>query len=250
MINDQAQISFVAPDAVATSTMDFQVTVTDSAATPNIATDTISITVNDNGINQYPDDVTTFYSYNNEPMAIQLSVIDPLISASITNLQPFSSDIITDTNNAPDSLLYDLLGVGIAVDTPAASVVLTLHFPEAIPEDGDFYQYIPGDGWINNSEPRDFNNLVFDATTSSWVETSEQVTFNADRTIAYITITDGGPSDADGLANGVIIYRGGAGINVEQAVQQNGAGGSVNPLTLLCFSIVLVVTSRKYKIIS
>ena len=246
-VDNLAQVSFVAPQITTTGVMQFQVTVTDTAS--SVSSATTSVTLTDNGISLYPPDAIPFYSYSNQPMAISIAVDDALSSSNITNLQPLSSGFVTDTQNMPASLPYDLLGIAISTDTPASSVVLTLHFPEPIPEGVDFYQYISGQGWVNNSEPRDFNNLVYDTASASWVETSEQVTFSADRTRVYIHITDGGPSDDDGLVNGVIRYLGGVGVNVEEPVIQNGtAGGALGPLFILVLFVWLArVRSKAFK---
>ena len=242
-VNNQQSISFTLPPITPAESgliMDFQLSATDATGLSSMAT--TSITIIDNGINSYPGDAISFYSNNSQPMAINLTSTDPLTNIEISVLQPISPDSITDTINRPSSFPYDLLNFEVILSNPGTVAEITLFFPEAAPEDLDFYQYINTNGWINNSGARDFDNLIF--TTGGWAETSEQAYFNADRTQVTLQITDGGPSDADGLANGVINYTSGIGRKPAAAHQQAGASGSIHPLSAFVLLFILFITGR------
>lgn len=243
-VDNQPSISFALPSISAAEsgmTMDFELSVIDSQGLT--ASDIISITIIDNGITTYPDTSISFYSNNNQPMALDISSPDASNDAELSILQPLSPDSITDTENRPTSFPYELLDFEVAISTPGSAVEIALFFPESIPENFDYYQYINTSGWLNNSDSRDFDNLTF--TTGGWSETSEQVTFNADRTQVTIYVTDGGPGDADGLANGSIRYLSGIGENPATSRKQAGATGSTN-LAVLMLLVFIQLRLRRH----
>jgi hypothetical protein len=48
--------------------------------------------------------------------------------------------------------------------------------------------------------------------TSTWYDFSSYAKFSSDRKSVTLTLRDGGPSDADGIANGVIVDPAGIGV--------------------------------------
>gem|GEM_PF-1470534 len=93
------------------------------------------------------------------------------------------------TADLPDGILggiqmpYGLFSYRVDGLTPGEEVNITFYFPEAIPSDAGWYKYDSADGDI------------YDYTENISIDGSKVV----------LTITDGGPGDEDGLANGIII---------------------------------------------
>ncbi|MDH5766587.1 MAG: hypothetical protein OEZ38_11285, partial [Gammaproteobacteria bacterium] len=233
-INDQEYINFTLPPispAESGMVLDFELVATDSNGL--FATATTSITLIDNGITTtYPETAISFYSNNSEEMAISLDSTDPANTATFNLIQPFSPDVITDTSDRPASFPYDLVDLEVITSNPGDTVEIILYYPEPIADGFDLYQYIDTNGWVDNSGSRDFDNLTY--TVNGWAETSEQAQFSADRTQISIRVTDGGPGDADGLANGIISYiNSGIGSAPANNHKQAGATGSISPVILL-----------------
>ena len=72
----------------------------------------------------------------------------------------------------------------IYAGSPGETVVLSVLFADQIPDSAKWYKYTTHQGWI------DF---------------SSNVTFSQDRYQAFVTLTDGGTGDDDGIANSIIV---------------------------------------------
>ena len=86
---------------------------------------------------------------------------------------------------APQFLAFGLIHFKLLVNEPGAEVLVTIHLSKRAYDDGIWYKYNP----------------VLD----EWQDYSDYTSFSADRKTAYLTLTDGGFGDADGIANGVIV---------------------------------------------
>ena len=62
---------------------------------------------------------------------------------------------------------------------------MTIYLSQAAYDDGIWYKYDP--------------------VNAEWFDYSEFIDFSADRKTVYLTLTDGGFGDADGIANGIIV---------------------------------------------
>jgi hypothetical protein len=109
------------------------------------------------------------------------------------------------------SMPFGVIDFKIAVNQPGDQAVVTLHFSEAAPAAGRWYKY--------------------DSTANKWEDFSANSVFSSDRHSVALTLTDGGPGDADGVANGVIVDPSAlgvpapAGINESASSASSGGGG-------------------------
>ena len=179
-----AKPTFVTPPVdVIGIDLTFQLTVTDNGGLQ--ASDEVTVTIDDNGITGFPDDVLALESSTGESIGIKIISGGNLVSLKIIDPQT-----IADTKNRPDDLIYGLLDMTIKTDTVGGTVTLTVYLPNPAPDYYTWCKYSPTNGW------RDFsNNIVFN-------DTRDQVT---------ITLTDGGAGDDDGVANGIIVDPSGLG---------------------------------------
>jgi len=243
LIANDASSQLVAPAIAPENSgllLDFELLAKDADGLSAVAT--TQITIVDNGISGFPSGVTTFTSFNNQPMGISIESLDPTISAVITGLLPEDDASVTDKLNRPSAFPYALTNLEINLSAPG-SVLVTLYFPEPVPDNVDFYQYLSSYGWVNTSKAKDFSDLTY-SSANGWAEITQEVEFSADRTRVAILLSDGGPSDDDGLVNGVIHSKGGPGVNPEVSTSQSGSG-ALHPLSLLLTGLLLLPVWRR-----
>jgi chitinase len=99
----------------------------------------------------------------------------------------------------PNSLPFGLIDFKIAVAKPGDRATVTLYFSEAAPSGSRWY--------------------MFDTVASVWADFSTYANFASDRRSVVLTLADGGPGDADGIANGVIVDPGGVGVSNDNVIQ-------------------------------
>ena len=119
---------------------------------------------------------------------ICLSIRDAENAESIVSIQsetPADTDLLLSAHNGPKFLAFGLIHFSLLVEEPGDEVVVTIYLSKAAYDDGIWYKYDP----VNDE----------------WVDYSEFIDFSADRKTAYLTLTDGGFGDADGIENGVIV---------------------------------------------
>jgi hypothetical protein len=85
----------------------------------------------------------------------------------------------------PLRMPFGLINFKIAVLNPGDQAVVKLYFSEPAPAKGRWYKY--------------------DSISDSWYDFSAYARFAANRRSLTLTLRDGGPGDADGVANGVIV---------------------------------------------
>ena len=160
----------------------FRLTVTDDDGL--LATDDLSVTEQDNGITQFPDNVLTLVSAGGN-VGVRAAA-----GNNIVELRAVDATTITDQTNRPTSLPNGLISVVVRVQNPGAraEVVYFLNAPAAA-----------GLTWVKYS------------TRLGWQDFGSHAVFNADRTQVTVTLTDGGAGDDDGVANGVIVDPSGPG---------------------------------------
>ena len=100
-------------------------------------------------------------------------------------------------------LPFGLINFKIAVATPGDQAVVNLYFSEAVHPSSKWYKY--------------------DHIADTWCDFSAYAVFAADRRSVTVTLRDGGPVDADGVANGVIVDP--AGVVEEADAETVGSGG-------------------------
>ena len=165
--------------------------------------DTINVIVRDNGITGFPADAVTFYSIDNQPLALQIHD-----GGHLVRLEAVDSDFADDTGNRPELLPYGLIDMDVKALSVGGSVVLTVYLPEGASEDATWYNYSDAAGWQDYSGNIEFN------------DSRDQVT---------IVLTDGGDGDNDRQANAMILDPSGLGIREPAADSSDstddGSGG-------------------------
>ena len=171
----------------------FQLTVTDNGGLQ--ASDEVTVTIGDNGITIFQDDVLPMTSSTGEN--IGMKEVSGGNCVSINFIDPSN---ITDEADRPEDLIYGLFDIQIKTDNIEGTVTLKMYLPTPAPIDYTWFKYSSTNGW------RDFSdNVIFN-------DTRDQVT---------ITLTDGGAGDDDGVANGTIVDPSGLGF----LPFDGGAGG-------------------------
>ncbi|MGE5258115.1 MAG: fibronectin type III domain-containing protein [Hyphomicrobiales bacterium] len=126
---------------------------------------------------------------------------------SVESEDPQQLDLHAD--NKPKDMPFGVLNVKIAVANPGDQAVVRLYFLDPAPVNGKWYEY--------------------DKALNRWIDFSAYTEFASDRMSAALTLRDGGPGDADGVANGIIIDPGGIGLadaGDSGGSQSAGSGGS------------------------
>ena len=197
--------TFVAAPITEDATVVFQLTVYDSGGLPD--SDTVEITIKENGIHSLPDDVITFHTTAAKVLGIRSGSGAALVSLYAVDPE---SDNISDRTGMPENLIYGLIDFKIKIDTPddKNSTTVTIFLPESVPEGYKWYKYSQARGWY------DF---------------SANITFNSERNQLSFTLVDGGTGDDDGEQNGIIEDPSGLGIAPANSVSTNtgsSGGGS------------------------
>jgi hypothetical protein len=178
--------TFVAAPITEDTTVVFQLTVYDSGGVSD--SDTVDITIKENGIHDLPDDVITFPS-----TAAKVMGLKPGSGAVLVSLYPVDpeGEDIGDRNRMPESMIYGLIDFKIKVDTPGSSATVTIFLPESVPQGYKWYKYSQNHGWYDYSA---------------------NVSFNSERNQLSLTLVDGGTGDDDGEQNGMIEDPSGLGV--------------------------------------
>lgn len=194
--------TFVTPPVGSGGTeVTFKLTVADSGGLED--SDEMSVTIYDNGLTGFPEDVLTVHCSTGEHIGIKVEKGGTCIF--LDAVDPAS---LFDASNRPDDVPYGLIDIEIKVDTPGSSVLLTFYLPTPAPEGYTWYKYSPSNGWHDYST---------------------RTTFNSARNRAVLSLTDGGAGDDDGASNGVIVDASGLGyaasIAPADAGGREGGGG-------------------------
>jgi len=180
------QPTFVSPPVDITGTiLAFNLTVEDNGGLQ--AGDTVYVTVMDNGITGFPENVHTMITASGDPIGIIEN--NGGVFISLNTIDPSS---ITVSPDMPEDFSIGLIDMHIKVASPGATTSVTVYLPTPAPEGYKWYKYNSSDGWIDYSA-----NAVFNAT----------------RDEISLTLTDGGLGDDDKDANGVIADPSGLGIS-------------------------------------
>ncbi|MEA2060984.1 MAG: choice-of-anchor U domain-containing protein [Thermodesulfobacteriota bacterium] len=169
--------TFVAPCADFVSSLTFQLTITDNKG--NKSTDEITVSVGDNGIEQFPDLAATFKSADGSHN-LGMNIVG---QGDLVLLKGRYSEFISEQYNRPGNMIYGLIQCRIKVPSPGDRADFIIYLPQGLAQDYSCYKYNDAKGWYGVTE-----NIMFDAA----------------RQKAYISIVDGGPCDDDGAADGII----------------------------------------------
>jgi hypothetical protein len=143
-------------------------------------------------------DLTSIRVDDNLQMAVQVPETDGFVSF----MEWFDPAGFAETDSKPISLPFGLINFKIRVDAPGDSADATVYYSEPIPEDTEWLMYDAQNGW-------------YDASGFS--------TAAPDRKSMALRLTDGGSGDADGVANGVILVTGGAGVPAPGVHSKSGS---------------------------
>jgi hypothetical protein len=180
-----AMPTFVAlPVDVSGETLTFQLTVKDNGGLEG--SDEVLVTVNDNGITGFPDDVVTMTSSTGESIGIKVDS-----GGNCASLSAIDPSTIADTTNGPEDLIYGLIDIQIKTHTVGGTAFLTIYLPDPAPYGYKWYKYVANTGWYDYSE---------------------YAVFNFDRTQLALKLIDGGIGDDDGVADRMIVDPCGLGI--------------------------------------
>jgi len=179
------QPTFVSPPVDITGTiLTFNLTVEDTGGLQT--GDTVSVTVNDNGITGFPDNVHTTTTASGDPIGIIENN-----GGVFTILNTIDPSSITVSPDMPEDFTIGLIDMHIKVTSPGATTNVTVYLPTPAPDGYKWYKYNSSNGWMDFSANAVFNN------------TRDEVT---------LTLTDGGLGDDDNEVNGVIVDPSGLGI--------------------------------------
>jgi len=192
--------TFVAAPITENTTVIFQLTVYDSGGLSD--SDTVEITIEENGIHDFPDDVITFHATAAKVLGIRSGS-----GAGLVSLYPVDpeGDNILDRTGMPENLIYGLIDFKIKIDKPGDNAPVTIFLPESVPEGYKWYKYSQVRGWY------DF---------------SANVSFNSERDQLTLTLVDGGTGDDDGEQNGMIEDPSGLGVAPADFVSTDTASSS------------------------
>ncbi|MGD9289987.1 MAG: hypothetical protein PVG74_20375, partial [Desulfobacterales bacterium] len=95
------------------------------------------------------------------------------------------TELFPSEQDGPNFLAFGLIHFKLLVKEPGADVLVTFFLSQPAYDDGIWYKYDP----VNDE----------------WFDYSEFIDFSDDRKTFYLTLTDGGFGDADGIENGIIV---------------------------------------------
>ncbi len=188
------QPTFVAP-AVDLQGISFLLSVEDKGGL--VDSDELLITVNDNGIQGFPDDVVTMRSVTGKEMGIYVQ------GGSLVKLSSLNPTEISDGVNRPENFIYGLLSMDILTDSGNSDVAVTIYLSDGAPEGYHWYRYGAG----------------------GWEDFEERAAFNSKRDLVRFVLTDNGWGDngAGSGADGRIAHLSGLGrIDSPNTVEEDG----------------------------
>ena len=200
-----ANLTFVTPSVdINGATLVFGLVVRDHGGLES--SDSVTVTINDNGITTFDQSVLPTISSTGEP----IGVIEESGGNYVT-LHIIDPSTLSDDYNRPDTLIYDMVDMKIKVNRPGETVRIKLFLPEPLPEGTTLYHY-----------SRDANG---------WTDYSSYAAFNPQRTQVTITMIDGGIGDDDGVSNGLIVDPFALGTTSSTSIpsasdSESGGGGS------------------------
>ncbi len=140
--------------------------------------------LDDNGTFDDNESSDTWKCLNTETGDKHVGVKVP--AGSVINIaESIDPESITDTVNKPDNLPHTFVSFTITVPNPGDSIDITVYLSGTLPGNTAWYTWNTALGW--------------QAHPATITQT------NAGDTKVVFIKTDGGPGDADGLANGVIV---------------------------------------------
>ncbi len=119
---------------------------------------------------------------------IGLGTKDSPKTVNILSLQsedPSDQQIYPEMTAPPGMMPFGLVSFKVLVDNPGDQAELTVYFSEEAP---------PGSVWYK-----------YDSVQNTWIDFADYAVLSPNRMSLKLYLQDGGPGDADGVANGVIV---------------------------------------------
>jgi hypothetical protein len=187
--------TFVTPPIDVDGTLlSFRLTVWDNVGLQG--SEEISVSIEDNGITGFPDDVITTTATTGEDFGVKVES-----GGSLVSLETIDPSSITDTQNKPQKTPYGMVGIQIKTDTTGGTAVVRFYLSGSAPHRSKWHKYDPKTGWKNYSR---------------------YAVFNSARDQVSVTVIDGGIGDDDSVADGVIIDP--SGLETDPAVDTGETG--------------------------
>jgi len=159
--------------------------------------DEVSVTVNDNGISGFPDDVLTMICSTGKHIGVK-------VQSELVSITAVDPDTIPDSEDKPDNLPYGLFDLLIKTEAVGGTAKVTFYLESPAGNDDKWYKYI--------------------ASTGVWEDCSPYAVFNAARDQVTLTLVDGGDGD-DGPADGWVVDPSGLNASSETSTSSGGGGG-------------------------
>ena len=159
----------------------------------------VTITVNDNGIDDFPDDVLTMTCSTGKHIGVKVESGGAYVS--ITAIAPVT---IPDSSDKPENLPYGLFDLLIKADAVGGNAKVTFYLESQAGNDDKWFKY--------------------KTSTGVWEDCSAYAVFNAARDQVTITLVDGGEGD-DGPADGWIVDPSGLSSSASTSTSSDGGGG-------------------------
>ena len=159
----------------------------------------VTITVNDNGIEGFPDDVLTMTCSTGKQIGTKVES-----GGDFVNLAAVDPVTIPDSPDKPENLPYGLFDLLIKADTIGGTVKVTYYLEG---------QAGSNDKWFKYKE-----------SAGIWEDCSAYAVFNSARDQVTLTLVDGGDGD-DGPADGWIVDPSGLSSSASASTSSGGGGG-------------------------
>ena len=186
-------------------TLTFELVVKDNEDLQDSAN--VSITVNDNGIDGFPDDVLTMTCSTGKEIGMKVESGGDCVSITAADLAT-----IPDSSDKPDNLPYGLFDLVIKPDAVGGTVKVKFYLESKAGNNDKWSKY--------------------KKSTGIWEDCSAYASFSAARDQVTLTLVDGGDGD-DGPANGWIVDP--SGLNASSSTSaSSGVGGGGG-----CFIVTL-----------
>jgi len=139
---------------------------------------------------------------------IGLGTKDSPKAVNILSLQsedPSDQQLYPEMTAPPGMMPFGLVAFKVLVDNPGDQAELTVYFSEEAP---------PGSVWYK-----------YDSVQNTWIDFADYAVLSPSRMSLKLYLQDGGPGDADGVANGVIVDPSGL-VSPDTSAPENDSSGS------------------------
>jgi hypothetical protein len=181
------------------TTLTFELTVRDSGGLESSGT--VSITIQDNGITAFEENVLPTTSSSGDPIGVAEES-----GGNYVTLYTIDTSTLPNDTNRPEELMYDLVDMKVKVHKAGSTATVKIHFTDSLPEDHKLFHY--------------------SRATRSWTDYSNYAGFNGRRNVVAITMVDGGVGDDDGASDGMVVDPFAVGVDSSASIPATGGNRS------------------------